>query len=105
MLDVVGIVMKYVSIAAILNIPRYYFESMWENQIKDECERLSGNDSLRIMKRRRDNPREGAHWTIHVLRVIHKSCRIIFCTFGFYFTPFAGIFANVRLMVVNSSSA
>lgn len=94
MVNVMDIIMRYFSIATILRIPRFYYSTCLNNKMLI-CKGLK----LPITNIRADNPRKGAHWTIHGLRVVHKICRYIFCCFGYYFTPFLTIFLNMKFMV------
>lgn len=96
--DVMGVVMKYVSLAAIANIPRFYYASLRDHKLL-MCKDLQ----LKVCNIRKDNPLEGAEWHIHVLRIIYKICRTIFCAIGFYFTPFIAIFINFRFMIADPS--
>lgn len=89
MTNVLSVINKYVSLAAIVNIPRFYFSSLRDHRITT-CKDLK----LEITKFRRDNPRKDAHWIFHVLRFIHKSIRLLFCTVSFYFMPFIAICLN-----------
>ena len=90
MMDVMNIAMKYISLAAIMNIPRFYFASLRENRML-KCKDIS----LKISKTRADNPLKDAPCHIHLLRFIYKSCRTFFCCFGYYFMPFISIFINI----------
>ena len=87
--DVLGVINKYVSLAAIVNVPRFYYNSLRDNKITC-CNELK----LEVTKFRRDDPRKDAHWTIHVMRLIHKTTRMLFCSISFYFMPFIAICLN-----------
>lgn len=92
--DVMDIAMKYISLAAIVNIPRFYFASLKNNRML-VCKDLN----LKISVTRADNPLKGAPCHMKLLRYIYKFCRTIFCSFGFYFTPFVAIFINIKFMM------
>jgi hypothetical protein len=93
--DILGVIMKYVSLSAIANIPRFYYNSLVEHKA------LSfGGLKLPIKKFRHEQPLQGAHWTVYVMRLIYKTCRMFFCSLSFYFMPFAAIFLNVQFMVL-----
>lgn len=94
--DVMGVVMKYVSLAAIANIPRFYYASLKDHKLL-MCKDLN----LKVSNLRQNNPLKGAPWYIWCLRFVYKVCRTTFCAFGFYFTPFTAIFINMRFMVPN----
>jgi hypothetical protein len=87
--NILGVVMKYVSLAAIANIPRFYFSSLVEHKL---C--LIKDKKLEITNFRRDNPLKNAPRYIKFMRFIAKSWRLIFCSCSFYFMPFMAIFLN-----------
>lgn len=89
MADVLSVINKYVSLAAIVNIPRFYYNSLVDHRITS-CKDVK----LAVTKFRHNNPRKDAHWTIHIMRFCHKSIRLIFCTVSFYFMPFIAICLN-----------
>jgi len=80
---------KYISLAAIVNIPRIYFASIKDNRML-KCTALK----LPIKNTRADNPLKGAPCYLYVMRYVYKLCRTMFCSFGFYFMPFIAIFIN-----------
>lgn len=92
--DVMDIAMKYISLAAIVNIPRFYFASLKNNRMLC-CKDLN----LKISVTRADNPLKNASCQMHILRFVYKFCRTIFCSFGFYFTPFVAILVNIKFMM------
>ena len=94
LVDVMDIAMKYISMAAIVNIPRFYFGSLKNNRMLI-CKDLN----LKITVIRADNPLKGVPCYMIACRIIYKFCRTIFCSFGFYFTPFVAIFINIRFMM------
>eukprot|EP00356_Strombidium_inclinatum_P000304 CAMPEP_0170512128 /NCGR_PEP_ID=MMETSP0208-20121228/66679_1 /TAXON_ID=197538 /ORGANISM="Strombidium inclinatum, Strain S3" /LENGTH=208 /DNA_ID=CAMNT_0010795727 /DNA_START=1145 /DNA_END=1768 /DNA_ORIENTATION=- len=77
--NVLEVIMKYVSLAAIANIPRFYFNSLVDHKLL----KVAGL-TVNITKFRKDNPREDAPWSIKVMRVIQKSLRIFFCSWSYY---------------------
>jgi len=88
--DILGVVLKYVSLAAIANIPRFYYASLVEHKM---C--LVKDLNLDITEFRSETqPLNGAPSYIHVLRAIYKVWRVAFCTVSFYFMPFCAIFLN-----------
>ena len=88
--DILGVVLKYVSLAAIANIPRFYYASLVEHKM---C--LVKDLNLDITEFRSETqPLNGAPSYIHVLRAIYKVWRVTFCTVSFYFMPFCAIFLN-----------
>lgn len=98
MMDVMDIAMKYISLAAIVNIPRFYFASIRENRLQI-CKDLK----LKITKTRADDPLKDAPWWVLLLRCIYKLFRTMFCAFGFYFMPFVAIFLNFKFMVCDEA--
>ena len=85
---------KYISLAAIVNIPRLYFASIRDNRML-KCSSLK----LPIKNIRADRPLEGAPCYIYLMRYLYKICRTIFCTLIFYFMPFIAIFGNFHFMI------
>lgn len=94
MTDVLSVINKYVSLAAIVNIPRFYYNSLVDHRITS-CKDVK----LEITKYRKDNPRKDAPCIFHLLRIIHKTIRLLFCTVSFYFMPFIAICLNFQFMV------
>jgi len=88
--DLLGIIVRYVSLASIAKVPGIYFGSLGNMTI---CDKLKGK-KLNITMHRHDNPLEGAPANVYVMRYIYMGFRIVFCSFLFYFTPFATIFLN-----------
>ena len=95
--NVMQVTMKYISLAAIVNIPRIYFEAVKTNNV---MKKVHGFE-LPIMYTRKDNPLEGAPIYMKILRGIYKICRTFFCSIGFYFMPFTAIVININHMYKN----
>jgi hypothetical protein len=93
--DVLGVINKYVSLAAIANIPRFYFASLTQEHKMIICKDLR----LKITNHRHMNPLKGAHWSIYFLRFINKSFRLLYGSWSYYFMPFTAIFLNFRFMI------
>lgn len=90
MQDILGVVLKYVSLAAIANIPRFYYNSLVEHKM---C--LVKDLKLKITEFRTETkPLEGAPWSIHLMRFVYKVWRVTFSSVSFYFMPFCAIFLN-----------
>ena len=88
--NAMDVAVKYISLAAIVNIPRIYFAAIKDNRmIRVTTLRLP------IKYTRADNPLKGAPCFFHIMRYIYKLCRTMFCSFGFYFMPFIAIFINI----------
>jgi len=96
--DLLGIIVRYVSLASIAKVPGIYFGSLSNMTI---TEKLKGK-KLKITEHRADEPLKDAPTSVKVMRVIYKVFRTIFCSFLFYFTPFATIFLNAQFMVGKS---
>ena len=97
MTSTMDIAMKYISLAAIVNIPRFYVTSLANNKMS-KC----GSLSLKITKTRSDNPLHGNslyYKTLKFLRIIYKLERTLYCAFGYYFMPFIAIFINFKFMI------
>ena len=60
--DVLSVINKYVSLAAIVNIPRFYYGSLVEHKIT-ACNQVK----LQVTKFRKDNPRKEATPTAHAI--------------------------------------
>jgi hypothetical protein len=87
--NILGVVMKYVSLAAIANIPRFYYSSLVEHRMS-----AINGISLPISRFRHQNILKGAPISIRIMRVIYKFWRCLFCSCSFYFMPFTAIFLN-----------
>lgn len=98
--NILGVVMKYVSLAAIANIPRFYYNSLVEHRMCSIKE-----VSLKITNFRHLNPLQGAPWHIKLMRLIAKSWMLFFKSCSFYFMPFMAIFLNFNFMVDTSAEA
>jgi len=92
--NILGVVMKYVSLAAIANIPRFYYNSLVEHKMCSIKE-----VSLKITNFRHNNPLKNAPCHIKLMRLIAKSWMLIFKSCSFYFMPFMAIFLNFKFMV------
>lgn len=95
--DIINVINKYVSLAAITNIPRFYYASIKEhkfikvNQVK-----------LKITEHRHNNPLKMAPYPIKFLRFIYKLLRTLFTSVSYYFMPFLSIFLNFKHMINQS---
>ena len=84
--NVLDVIMRYVALTALTNIPRFYYNSLSAHKL------LQVNGlKLKYYKYRRDHPRVDAPFQIRVFRVIHKSLRMFFCSWSYYFMPFSAI--------------
>ena len=94
--DVIGVIMKYVSLAAIANIPRFYFTSLTSEHMLVKVSSME----LPITKyRTRHNPLEGADPSIYLLRVVNKFWRLVYACWSYYFMPFTALFLNISFMI------
>ena len=87
--NILGVVMKYVSLAAISKIPGFYYESLIEHKLLE-----AGGMKMKISNYRKDKPLKDAPLCIHIIRAIYKNIRMFYAGFSFYFMPFMGIFLN-----------
>jgi len=87
--NILGVVMKYVSLAAISKIPGFYYESLIEHKLIK-----AGGMKMKISKYRGDSPLKDAPCIIRFLRIIYKILRMFYCAISFYFMPFMAIVLN-----------
>jgi len=100
--DVISVIMKYVSLAAIANIPRFYFASLTTEHKLTKCKDMK----LKITKwRTRDDPMKDAPIMIRVLRIITKAMRLFYACWSYYFMPFTAVFLNFNFMVFTDVTA
>ena len=92
--EILGVIMKFVSLASIANIPRFYFASLVNHK---SCK--FGDLTLPITIYRKDNPLKDASIGVYIIRFIYKFVRIFFCSVSFYFMPFIAIFINFKFMI------
>lgn len=92
--NVLGVVSKYVSLAAIANIPRFYYNSLVEHRM-DKVKTLK----LKITNFRHMNHLKDAPCQIKVMRFIYKCWKLVFSSWSFYFMPFTAIFLNFNFMI------
>lgn len=88
--DVLGVVVRYVSLASIARIPGIYFTSLTDSSFVAKCK----DKKLPITQHRSMDPLVDAPFRIKICRFIYKIWRIMFCSIGFYFMPFTAIFLN-----------
>ena len=94
--DVISVIMKYVSLAAIANIPRFYFASLTAEHKLTKCNGMK----LKITKHRtRDQPIKNAPIAIKLCRLVMKTYRLFYACWSYYFMPFTAIFLNFNFMV------
>jgi hypothetical protein len=87
--NILGVVMKYVSLAAIANIPRFYYSSLVEHRMS-----MVNNVNLKVSKFRHQGILKEAPCHIIIMRFIYKCWRLLFISCSFYFMPFTAIFLN-----------
>ena len=92
--EILGVIMKFVPLASIANIPRFYFASLVNHKA---CS--FGDLKLPITKYRKDKPLKGASCLVYILRYVYKFFRIFFCSVSFYFMPFIAIVINFKFMI------
>ena len=91
--NVLTVIMKYVSLAATANIPRFYYNSLWEHKLL----KTAGLD-VEITTYRRDKPMSYAPKSVKFMRFIQKFMRTIFASWSFYFMPYTSLFINYVVM-------
>jgi len=89
--DVVGVIMKYVSLAAIANIPRFYFASLTAEHL---LVKVSSMKLPITVRRTKDQPWKKASCPLKMLRIINKIWRFTYSSWSYYFMPFTAIFLN-----------
>jgi hypothetical protein len=92
--NVLGVVCKYVSLAAVANIPRFYYNSLVEHRMT-KVKTLS----LKITNFRHGNHLKNAPCSIKIMSFIYRFWKLLFCSWSFYFMPFTAIFLNFSFMV------
>ena len=90
--SILDVIMKYVSLAAIANIPRFYYASL--TSLKPL--KLS---KLKISVYRHEDKLKEAPFGVKCLRVLYKIWRIFFCSVSYYFMPFMNIILNFTFMI------
>jgi len=97
MSNVLSVINKYVSLAAIVNVPRFYYSSLVEHRTTG-C----NNIKLDITRFRHQNNKRTC--TMKVLHSIYKLWKMIFSSISFYFMPFTAIFLNFGFMISSKNS-
>lgn len=92
--NILGVVMKYVSLAAIANIPRFYYASLVEHRMSSVS-----SLSLQVSRFRNQGILKDAPIHLKIMRVIYKFWRLLFASCSYYFMPFTAIFLNFQFMV------
>jgi len=85
--NVLEIIMKYVSLSAIANIPRFYYNSLIDHKLL-----MVSSLKVDIINFRSQNRMKDAPLYVKLGRLIHKSMRILFCCWSYYFMPFTALF-------------
>jgi hypothetical protein len=91
---ILDVIMKYVSLAAIANIPRFYYASL--SNLKPL---KFGGHKLKISNFRKDGKIKEAPRGVKCLRIIYKIWRCFFCSVSYYFMPFMNIVLNFSFMI------
>jgi len=94
--DVVNVIMKYVSLAGIVNVPRLYFASLTSEHVLVKVKDMK----LKITKHRTEHQTlKGATFGIYVLRFVNKFFRLLYAAWSYYFMPFTSALLNFRFMI------
>ena len=95
--DITNIIMKYVTLSAIANIPRFYYSSLGgENKL------LKVKDMKLPITKHRSGPEpamKGATCGMWVLRITYKIFRLIYICWFYYFFSFTSVFLNFHFMI------
>lgn len=86
--NVLEVIMKYVSLAAISNIPRFYYNSLVDQKLLE----IAGSHKLIITNYRCMDRVKDAPCAVRIMRIIYKSMRVVFCCMSYYFLPFSALF-------------
>lgn len=81
--SVLEVIMKYVSLSAVANIPRFYFNSLIDHKLLKVS-----THTVEITEHRRKKLMVKRPWFIKVYRAIQKALRLFFCSWSYYFLPF-----------------
>ena len=87
--NILGVVMKYVSLASIQRIPGFYYTSLIEHKLLK-----AGSIELKISNYRINEPLKDAGPGLHIIRAVYKVVRLLYCGISFYFMPFISIVLN-----------
>jgi len=96
--DVVTVIMKYVSLAAIANIPRFYYASLTSEHMLVKVKDMK----LPITKYRTKSKvfeTTKLSFSLLLLRFINKFWRLIYACWSYYFMPFTAVFLNASFMI------
>ena len=93
--SIINVIVKYVSLSSIANVPRFYFASLTSEHIMIKANGLK----LEIKNYRKSNPLKNAPCPIYILRFIYKAFRVLYASVSYYFMPFCVIFFNFRFMI------
>jgi len=96
--NVLEIIMKYVSLSAIANIPRFYYNSLVDYKLL-----IVSKLEIDFKIFRRDKMMKDAPIGVKFMRVLHKSMRIIFCFWSYYFMPFTALFLTYFIVGVDQN--
>ena len=92
--NVMNVIMKYVSLAAIANIPKFYYNSMLEHKMLN-CNKKG----IQIVNFRHQGRLKTAPIQIKFMRLIYKVFRTFFASVSYYFNPFLAVFLNFTFMI------
>ena len=84
--NTLDVIMRYVSLLAMTNIPRFYYSSLVDHKLLS----VAGHQ-LTVINFRRDNQLRTSPCHIKVYRFIQKSMRLFFCCWSYYFMPFTSL--------------
>lgn len=84
--SVLQVIMGYVSLSAIANIPKFFYGALHEHKML-KC----AGHKLDITNYRHDNLTRHAPFGIKLMRFLQKSLRIFFCSFTYYFMPYVAL--------------
>jgi hypothetical protein len=94
MTDIISVIMKYVSLAAISMIPTFYFNSITHHKLL-KCAKME----IKITNFRADKPLQNAPWHVKVMRFVNKIFRTYYISVHYYFTPFLSIMLMYPFMI------
>jgi len=87
------VIMGYVALSAIANIPKFFFGSLSQHKML-----TCAGHKLDIKIYRRDNLTRLAPFGIKVMRFIQKTLRTFYVSFAYYFMPYVALIISFILL-------
>ena len=98
--DVITVIMKYVSLAAIANIPRFYYASLTSEHMLVKVKDMKLDISVyRTEHEPLANASKNGRCCLIFIRLIGKMLRLLYTSWSYYFMPFTAVFLNATFMI------